>query len=70
MEGSANRLKAARLAVASALLAGAVAVVGCGGGGGSKSAVPPPPAGTPGANGGAVAATGTQGLIGPERLRP
>src|SRR5947207_15628077 len=66
MEGSKHRyLATARTAVAGALLAGAVAVAGCGGGGGSdKTTAPPTPAGSAG-SGGVVTAEGTQGLVGP-----
>src|SRR5947207_14848203 len=67
MEGSAHRyLKAARIAVAGALLAGAVAVAGCGGGGSKNAATPvAPTTPTGGSQSGPVAATGTKGLVGP-----
>jgi uncharacterized protein YkwD len=67
MEGSAHRnLKAARIAVAGALLAGALAVAGCGGGGSKNAAAPVAPVTPTGpSSSGPVAATGTKGLVGP-----
>src|SRR4051794_11245746 len=67
MEGSENRFhKLIRAAVPTALLAGVIAVAGCGGGGGDNSAKPPAPVtNTPSSSGGAVTAEGTQGLVGP-----
>src|SRR5881227_3445653 len=66
MEGSAHRyLKAARIAVAGALLTGAVAVAGCGGGGSKNAATPVAPTTPTGSQSGPVAAAGTKGLVGP-----
>ncbi|MFL5895373.1 MAG: CAP domain-containing protein [Thermoleophilaceae bacterium] len=66
MEGSKHRiLKLTRAVVSSAVLAGVVAVAGCGGGGGNNSAVPPPPVKSAPSSGGLVGAEGTQGLVGP-----
>jgi uncharacterized protein YkwD len=68
MEGSENRIhKLIRTAVPTALLvAGVLAVAGCGGGGGSSnSAKPPAPVNQSASNGGAVTAEGTEGLVGP-----
>src|SRR3954447_22713309 len=66
MEGSENRIhKLIRTAVPAALLAGVIAVAGCGGGGGDNSAKPPAPVtSAPSSSGGAVTAEGTDGLVG------
>jgi uncharacterized protein YkwD len=68
MEGSDHRYrKLIRTAVPTALLAGVLAVAGCGGGGSNSSSKPPAPvnqtSSTPGA-GSVVSAEGTQGLVG------
>src|SRR2546423_12996110 len=66
MEGSKHRiLKLTRAVVSSAILAGVVALAGCGGGGGNKPAAPPPPVNAAPSSGGVVGAEGTQGLVGP-----
>lgn len=68
MEGSSNRIhRVVRTAVPAALLAGVVAVAGCGGGGGSNSAKPPAPVnqGTNSGVGKTVSAEGTLGFVGP-----
>lgn len=69
MEGSGNRIHTlTRKAVPALLLAGMVAVAGCGGGGGSKSSANNPPAPVNNANSGVgkvVSAEGTLGLVGP-----
>jgi uncharacterized protein YkwD len=67
MEGSNHRIpKLIRTALPTALLAGLMAVAGCGGGGGSDDAKAPAPvnqsSSTPG---GVVSAEGTLGLVGP-----
>jgi uncharacterized protein YkwD len=67
MEGSDHRVsKLTRTVASGVLLAGVVAVVGCGGGGGNKSSTaPPPPAQSTSGSGGVVTAQGTVGLVGP-----
>jgi uncharacterized protein YkwD len=67
MSGSVHPYsKATRMVVAGALIAGAVAVAGCGGGGSKKTASPVAPVTPTGAtSSGPVAATGTKGLVGP-----
>jgi uncharacterized protein YkwD len=67
MEGSDHRFsKLTRTVASGVLLAGVVAVVGCGGGGGNKaSTAPPPPAQSTSGGGGVVTAQGTVGLVGP-----
>src|SRR6478672_5698628 len=67
MEGSEHRIhKLIRAAVPTVLLAGVIAVAGCGGGGGDKSANPAAPVtNAPSSSGGVVTAEGTQGLVGP-----
>jgi uncharacterized protein YkwD len=67
MEGSEHRIHTLiRKAAPALLLAGLVAVAGCGGGGGSStSAKPPVPVSTsPKSSGGLVSAEGTLGLVG------
>src|SRR4051794_31015560 len=68
MEGSENRIcRIIRTAVPVALVAGSVAVAGCGGGGGdnSSSKPPAPVSQASQSSGGVVTAQGTDGLIGP-----
>ena len=66
MEGSTHRVqKLIRTAFPSALLAGVIAVAGCGGGGGSDTAKAPAPVNNVSTPGGVVSADGTQGLVGP-----
>ena len=67
MEGSDYRYrKLFRTAVPTALLAGVIAVAGCGGSGGSSSSSKPPaPVNSSSGSGGVVTAQGTDGLVGP-----
>src|SRR3954465_12357552 len=67
MEGSENRIRTlVQAAVPMALLAGVIAVAGCGGSAGNDSAKPPVSAGQTGsAGGGVVSAEGTLGFVGP-----
>jgi uncharacterized protein YkwD len=68
MEGSDHRFrKLIRAAVPTALLAGVIAVAGCGGGGSNNSSSKPPaPVNqAPSSSGGVVTAQGTEGLVGP-----
>jgi uncharacterized protein YkwD len=67
MEGSKHRIRTLTRSAASTLvLAGVIAVAGCGGGGGSKSTAPPSPVNqAPSGAGGVVSADATQGLVGP-----
>ena len=66
MEGSKTQFLAkARVVVAGALLAGVVAVAGCGGGGGSNKPAVPPPTSAAGNSSAVVGAEATAGLVGP-----
>jgi uncharacterized protein YkwD len=62
MEGSKNRTH--RL-IAAALLAGVLAVAGCGGGGSDAAKAPAPVSNSTSTPGGVVSADGTEGLVGP-----
>jgi uncharacterized protein YkwD len=65
MEGSERRILQLRTALPTLVLAGVVALAGCGGGGGSDSAAPLAPVPQASTQGGLVTADGTQALVGP-----
>jgi uncharacterized protein YkwD len=67
MEGSKHRIRTlTRSAAPTLVLAGVIAIAGCGGGGGSKSTAPPSPVNqAPSGAGGVVSADATLGLVGP-----